>query len=58
MNSDTDRNNNRYDVYKWHYNTCYMGWRNMIEKLHINASVQKYPYGHITKIVKYARNIY
>ena len=30
----------------------------MIEKLHINAFVEKYPSGHIKKIVRYARNIY
>ena len=49
-NSVTDRNNNRYNVYKWHNNRCYMGWRKMIEKLHINAFVKKYPSGHIKKL--------
>ena len=39
-NSDTDRNNNRYNVYKWHNNGCYIRWRKMIEKLHINAFVK------------------
>ena len=30
----------------------------MIEKLHTNAFVEKYPSGHIKKIVRYVRNIY
>ena len=30
----------------------------MIEKLHKNAFVEKYPSGHIKKIVRYVRNIY
>ena len=30
----------------------------MIEKLHKNAFVEKYPSGHIQKIVRYVRNIY
>ena len=57
-NSDTDRSNNRYNVYKWHNNRCYIGWRKMIEKLHKNAFVEKYPSGHIKKVVRYVRNIY
>ena len=30
----------------------------MIEKLHKKACVEKYPSGHIQKIVTYVRNIY
>ena len=57
-NSDTDTNNNRYNVYKRHNNRCYIRWRKMIEKLHKNAFVEKYPSGHIKKVVRYVRNIY